>query len=84
MDINAAGHVFAHELGHIIGGQGKEAEHVTGADGTTATGDQKNVMYQYVMPGKKQTRLTAEQIQAFKTGIYAKISRAHSKPAKHK
>jgi hypothetical protein len=75
MDVNAAGHVFVHELGHIIGGKGAAAEHVTGADGTTATGDQENVMFQFVLPGKDQTKLTPAQLQAFKTGIYARIQR---------
>lgn len=75
VDINAAGHVFAHELGHIIGGKGDEAEHVKGADGTTANGDKGNVMYQFVMPGTDQTKLTPQQIQAFKTGVYARIAK---------
>jgi Domain of unknown function (DUF4157) len=75
MDVNAAGHVFVHELGHIIGGKGDSAEHVTGADGTTGSGDQNNVMFQFVMPGKDQTKLTPAQLQAFKTGIYARIQR---------
>jgi hypothetical protein len=75
MDVHAAGHVFVHELGHIIGGKGAEAEHATGADGTPATGDQNNVMFQFVMPGKDQTKLTPAQLQAFKTGVYARIQR---------
>jgi hypothetical protein len=75
MDVNAAGHVFVHELGHIIGGKGAEAEHATGADGTPATGDQENVMFQFVLPGKDQTKLTPAQLQAFKTGVYARIQR---------
>jgi len=74
MDINAAGHVFVHELGHIIGGAGEEAEH------TGAQGDPENIMYHQVQPGTDQTALTQAQINAFKTGIYATISKVKTAP----
>lgn len=73
MDINAAGHVFVHELGHIIGGKGEEAEHAG------AKGDTGNVMYKHVLSGTDQTSLTQVQVNAFKTGVYAVISKVEVK-----
>jgi hypothetical protein len=75
MDINGAPNTFVHELGHIIGGKGDEAEHNKGADGKPASGDKDNVMFQSAIHGKAQNKLTPAQLQAFKTGIYAKISK---------